>query len=170
MTFCCVLICLSVCLPVSVLPHSFPIGIRIRSCFTHSVPSASLPPRAVFTSLCWPAKRIPCHFLLIASYIESWRGERNAFYFFHGTFYFLLSSLCLCFCHARTHTRVSLWVFSELRPQQFQLCVSLSQDQVTFRYSVAPQRVVYLHFRVCVFRFFFFCFNFTNCRPSLRNC
>lgn len=167
-----------------------PVGLSACLCFAsfvshwHSHSQLLYP----FSSVCLPPTSRSLHQLMLASEahtlslsthcklhreqcrVRAEGGERNAFYFFHGTFYFLLSSLGLCFCHAHRHTRVSLWVFSELRPQQFQLCVSLSQDQVTFRYSVAPQRVVYLHFRVCVFRFFLFCFNFTNCRPSLRNC
>lgn len=107
---------LSVCLPVSVSPHSFPIGIRIRSCFTHSVPSASLPLRAVFTSLCWPAKRILCHFLLIASYIESWRGGKKCFLLFPWHFLLLTFELGLVLLPCtQTHTCFSLgfqWVAS----------------------------------------------------------
>lgn len=108
---------LSVCLPVSVSPHSFPIGIRIRSCFTHSVPSASLPLRAVFTSLCWPAKRILCHFLLIASYIESsaeWElkgGKEMLFTFSMALFTsYFRASACAFAMHTDTH--VFLFGFS----------------------------------------------------------
>lgn len=112
MTFCCVLICLSACLTVSVSPHSFPIGIRIRSCFTHSVPSASLPPGAVFTSLCWPAKRILCHFLLIASYIESWRGGKEMLFTFSMALFTSYFRAWACAFAMHTDTHVFLFGFS----------------------------------------------------------
>lgn len=151
MTFCCVLICLSACPHVWVslfrlirFAVALPIQLRLPAT-SRSLPQLMLASEAHTLSLSTHCK------LHRVRAVE--RGKEMLFTFSMPLFtsYFWACALA----------------FSELRPQQFQLCVSLSQDQVTFRYCVAPQRVVYLHFRVCVFRFFLFCFSFTNCRPKL---
>lgn len=75
-----------------------------------------LPPSHLFTSLCWPAKRILCHFLLIASYIESWRGGKKCFLLFPWHFLLLTFELVLVLLPCtQTHTCFSLgfqWVAS----------------------------------------------------------
>lgn len=83
---------LSACLSVSVSPHS------LRSCFTHSAPS---PCHLAQSSPAYVGQRsayFVTFYSLQATQSESCReGERNAFYFFHATFYFLLLSLCFGF-------------------------------------------------------------------------